>query len=58
MTPQEKEELYEVLDRIQYQPEQIFIRQDDGSNVALSELPTLPALEYVCKWVRERIARL
>lgn len=42
MTPEEKEQLLEVLDRIQYQPEQIFIRQG-GTNVALSELPTLPA---------------
>ena len=57
MTPEEKEQLFEALDRIEYQPEQIFIRQDN-LNVALSELPTLPALHYVCEWLRKRIERM
>lgn len=57
MTPEEKEQLLEALDRIEYQPEQIFIRQDN-LNVALSELPTLPALHYVCEWLRKRIERM
>lgn len=58
MTPQESEQLLEVLDRIEYQPEAIFIRQDDGKNVALSELPTLPAIHYVCEFMRKHITAM
>lgn len=54
MTPQEKDKLGEALDRIEHQPEQIFVRRDNR-NVPLLELPTIEALRFVCKWIRRYV---
>lgn len=55
MTPEQKNELLDAIDRVEFFPEQIFVRQNDGTNVALSELPTVVALQYVCKWFRRHM---
>lgn len=54
MTPQQKDELSKALDRIERRPELIFVRHGNR-NVALSELPTIEALQYVCKWIRRYV---
>lgn len=51
MTPERKDSLRQALDRIESGPERIIVRQGNR-NVALSELPTIEALQYVCKWLR------